>query len=152
MAVESLEASQHGDEPFFLAVGFVKPHLPFVAPKKYWDLYDRGDSSRCRQTTRPAEGRSAVRRHDLGRTAALQRHPEDGPLPTSMALQAHSRLLRRAVSYTDAQIGKRARRARRARSRAITRSSSLWGDHGWKLGEHGMWCKHTNYENDTHAR
>ena len=148
-AIEILESRKGKDEPFFLAVGFLKPHLPFVAPKKYWDLYDpaklpvaeSSDPPKDAPTFAPQFGGELRAYHDI---------PKTGPVPKETARKlVHGYYA--AVSYMDAQVGRRARRARRLRASPTTRSSILWGDHGWHLGDHGMWCKHTNYEKATRA-
>jgi arylsulfatase A-like enzyme len=145
-AVERLAALK--DRPFFLAVGFVKPHLPFVAPKRYWDRYDRDTLSLAKNPFPPAEA-PAFAGSDWGELRAYVGIPKSGPLPDE---QARSLIhgYRAATSFMDAQIG-RLLDALDASGVADRTVIVLWGDHGWKLGEHGMWCKHTNYENDTNA-
>lgn len=139
-----------GDQrPFFLAVGFTRPHLPFVAPKKYWDLYQDRDIAL------PANYRSApknvpdVALHDSGELRAYHGIPKTGPVTDEQArLLLHGYYA--AASYMDAQVG----RVLDALDRLGMRENTvvvLWGDHGWSLGEHGLWCKHTNFENSTRA-
>ena len=138
------------EEPFFLAVGFAKPHLPFVAPKKYWDLYDpaklpvaeSADPPKDAPKFAPQFGGELRRYHDI---------PKSGPMPKEHGPQARSRLLRRRQLHGRAGRP-RARGAGANRASPTTRWSILWGDHGWHLGDHGMWCKHTNYEQATRAR
>lgn len=134
------------DRPFFLAVGFHKPHLPFIAPKKYFDLYDR-------DAIEPASNPYAPR--DAPRYATYNwndlRHyygiPDVGPVSDQQA-----RDLKHAyyacVSFVDAQIGRVLAELERLKLRDRT-IVVLWGDHGWQLGEHGMWDKHSNYETST---
>ena len=143
-AVKALgEISGRRREPFFLAVGFLRPHLPFVAPKRYFDLYDVAKIELAPNRFYP-KGAPPY---------AILRNPEmlvsEGIPPDERARQ-----LRRgyfaAVSYVDAQIGRvldELERLKLAESTIVI----LWGDHGWKLGEHDAWSKLSNCENDTNA-
>ncbi len=135
-------------EPFFLAVGFHKPHLPFIAPKKYFDLYDR---NRIPLATNPFPPRDAPKFatynwNDLRHYYGI---PDVGPVSEEQA-----RDLKHAyyacVSFMDAQVG----RLLKSLDELSLRDNTivvLWGDHGWQLGEHGMWDKHSNFETSTHA-
>lgn len=130
-------------EPFFLAVGFLKPHLPFVAPKKYWDLYERSSFEPPRQQT-PPEGAPTFAPTTWGELRQYSDIPEIGPLSADQQRQLiHG--YHAAVSYMDAQLG-RVLDALDQTGFARNTIVVLWGDHGWHLGDHGMWCKHTNYE------
>jgi arylsulfatase A-like enzyme len=146
-AIEELRRLK--DEPFFLGVGFVKPHLPFNAPKKYWDLYDAGEIRLPSVTALPA-GAPAHALQYLVEWRELRRYagiPAEGPLPEKTALQLiHGYYA--CVSYVDAQIGRVLAELERLGLRDNT-IVVLWGDHGWKLGEYSAWCKHTTYEADT---
>ncbi len=136
------------DRPFFLAVGFLKPHLPFIAPKKYWDLYRRDEIPAAPNPVAP-EGAPKSALPDWGELRAYDGIPRTGPLS-----EAQARLLKHGyyacVSYMDAQLGRVLDELDRLGLRETT-VVVLWGDHGWKLGDHGAWCKHTNFEIDTHA-
>ncbi len=143
-AIRRLErAKEKAGEPFFLAVGFVKPHLPFCAPKKYWDLYDPATLPLAETDTAP-EGAPGYAPSNWGELRQYSDMPETGPVtPETARKLVHG--YRAAVSYMDAQLGKVVAALDRlglAESTVIV----LWGDHGWHLGDHGMWCKHTNYE------
>ncbi len=136
------------DKPFFLAVGFHKPHLPFIAPKKYFDLYDR---EKIAPATNPFPPRDAPKFatynwNDLRHYYGI---PDIGPVSEEQA-----RDLKHAyyacVSFTDAQVGRLLKRLDEFGLRDNT-VVVLWGDHGWQLGEHGMWDKHSNFETSTHA-
>lgn len=142
-----------GKQPFFLGVGFISPHLPFVSPKKYWDLYDR-------DTIPPAPNYylpKAAPRFSLNRLTEFRCHedlvlapdPSEGLLPEPQA-----RLLKHgyyaSVSFLDAQIGRLLDGLTALGLRDKT-TVVLLGDSGWKLGEHGGWGKLTNYEIDTRA-
>ncbi|MFV0443803.1 MAG: sulfatase [Planctomycetaceae bacterium] len=134
---------EHKDEPFFLACGLANPHLPFVAPKTYWDLYDPATIELASNPFPPhnAPGYAAT---SWGEMRAYVGIPAKGPLPDDQARQAiHGYWA--AISYIDTQIGRLLDELDRLKLREKT-VVILWGDHGWQLGEHGFWCKHTNYE------
>jgi iduronate 2-sulfatase len=143
-AVKRLEAAkQKPDEPFFLAVGFLKPHLPFVAPKKFWDLYDPASFKLPALQTAPV-GAPEYAPTTWGELRQYRDMPEQGPLTEKQALHLiHG--YHAATSYMDAQLGK-VLDALDASGLAGNTIIVFWGDHGWHLGDHGMWCKHTNYE------
>ena len=143
-AVKRLQAArQRPDEPFFLAVGFLKPHLPFCAPKKYWDLYDRSSFQLARQTE-PPEGAPSYAPQFGGELRNYKDMPTKGAIPDeTQRTLIHG--YHAAISYMDAQLG-RVITALDETGLAKNTIIVLWGDHGWHLGDHGMWCKHTNYE------
>jgi arylsulfatase A-like enzyme len=143
-AVERL--GQIKDRPFFLAVGFLKPHLPFVAPKKYWDLYDAEEIDLA-DNPFPPEGVPPMAMTSFAELRYYHDAPKKGPVSDEMA----RRLIHgyyACVSYVDAQIGRVLDELERLGLRDNT-IVILWGDHGWHLGDHGLWCKHTNFENAT---
>jgi arylsulfatase A-like enzyme len=146
-AIDRLRAFQKQEQPFFLAVGFVKPHLPFVSPKKYWDLYDPASIPLATNRFRP---RGAPDYAILPGSEMRSYHgiPE-GSIPDDLARQLKHGYYA-AISYTDAQIGRVLDELDRL-GIADNTIVVLWGDHGWKLGEHDAWCKHSNTENDTNA-
>ncbi|MBL8212138.1 MAG: sulfatase, partial [Bryobacterales bacterium] len=148
LAVETLRTLAAKPDPFFLAVGFAKPHLPFVAPKKYWDLYDPAEIKLAANPYRP-KGAPEYALTTSGELRNYQGQPAEGPIPDGLARQLKHGYYA-AASYTDAQIGKLLDELDRSGLRRNT-VIVLWGDHGWKLGEHGEWCKHSNVENDTNA-
>lgn len=147
-AVKRLHALKVKGEPFFLAVGFIKPHLPFVAPKKYWDLYDPTKIPGPAIDHLP-EGAPAFAGHDNGELHGYSNVPKGNPIPEDFA-----RTLRHGyyacISYTDAQVG-RLLDALDEEGLANNTVIVLWGDHGWQLGDHGLWHKHTNFELATRA-
>jgi iduronate 2-sulfatase len=136
-------AAQAPGQPFFLAVGFIKPHLPFCAPKKYWDLYDR-DSFVLPERQVPPEGAPAFAPTYWGELRQYSGIPKKGNLPDELQ-RTLTHGYHAATSYADAQIG-RLLDALDESGLAENTVIVLWGDHGWHLGDHGMWCKHTNYE------
>jgi len=136
------------DKPFFLAVGFMKPHLPFNAPKKYWDLYRRSEIDLADNPFLP-KGSPSYAASNWGELRKYVGMPRKGLMPDDDARKLiHGYYA--CVSYMDAQVG----RVLAELDRLDLRDSTvviLWGDHGWKLGDHGEWCKHTNWEIDTHV-
>lgn len=133
------------DQPFFLAVGFVNPHLPFVAPQKYWDLYDRASLQLADNPHAPKD----APRFALTNWGELRKYhdiPPSGPLSREQALNMKHGYFA-AISYVDAQVGRLLDELERLHLADKT-IIIFWGDHGWKLGEHGAWCKHTNFELD----
>ncbi len=147
-AIEELRRLKAAGRPFFMAMGFYKPHLPFNAPKKYWDLYRREDIKLADNPFLPADCPSYAP-SNWGELRNYVGIPKDGPLSDDLARTLiHAYFA--CVSYTDAQIGRLLDELDRLDLRKNT-IVILWGDHGWKLGEHSMWCKHTNFELDTHV-
>lgn len=142
-AVRRIESLAKRSEPFFLAVGFVKPHLGFVAPKKYWDLYDPAEIPRPATEKLPEDVAEFVG-HTNGELHAYPGVPKENPLPADFAAKLRHGYYA-CISYTDAQIG-RLLDALDAAGAADNTIIVLWGDHGWQLGDHGLWHKHTNFE------
>ncbi|MBN2307350.1 MAG: sulfatase [Candidatus Hydrogenedentes bacterium] len=145
-AIEALREAK--DKPFFLGVGFLKPHLPFVAPKRYWDLYRREELSLADNPFAPKN----APHYALSNWGELRHYygmPKKGPVTDEQA-RALIHGYYACASYTDAQIGRVIDELDRLGLRDNT-VIVVWGDHGWQLGEHGMWCKHTNFETSVHA-
>ncbi len=147
LAVSTLRELSEKPEPFFLAIGLVKPHLPLVAPKKYWDFYDPAtiqlapNKFRAKDSPDYAVLPGAELRNYDGIPA--------GPIPDDLARQLKHGYYA-SISYMDAQLGRVLAELDRLDLRKNT-IVILWGDHGWKLGEHDAWCKHSTTENDTNA-
>ncbi len=136
------------DKPFFLALGFLKPHLPFNAPKKYWDMYKREEIDLADNPFRP-KGAPDAALHNWGELRNYAAIPPKGPLDDEMARTLiHGYYA--CVSYTDAQIGRVLEQLDKL-GLAQNTVVILWGDHGWNLGEHGLWCKHCNFETSLHS-
>jgi iduronate 2-sulfatase len=136
------------DRPFFLAVGYHKPHLPFVAPKRYFDLYDR-ESIRLADNPNPPEDVPRCAMYNWNDMRHYYGVPKVGPMPDEQARDLiHAYYA--CVTYVDAQIG---RLLAELDKLGLSENTIvvLWGDHGWQLGEHGMWDKHSNFETSTHA-
>lgn len=147
LAVATLKELSAKPEPFFLAVGFIKPHLPFVAPKKYWDIYDSASIQLAANPFRPKDAPDYAILPG-GELRTYHGIPE-GSIPADLARQLKHGYYA-AISYTDAQVGKVLDELDRL-GLSKTTIVILWGDHGWKLGEHDAWCKHSNCENDANA-
>ncbi len=142
-AVARLRAAKQTGAPFFMAVGFLKPHLPFNAPKKYWDLYDRAAIPLAERRT-PPDGAPDFAPQFGGELRQYRDIPKKGDLPDDLQRTLiHGYYA--ATSYMDAQLG-RVLSALDETGLAANTIIVVWGDHGWHLGDHGMWCKHTNYE------
>ncbi len=146
-AVRRLQlAKASTDKPFFMAVGFLKPHLPFCAPKKYWDLYDR-NAIRLPAVKSAPEGAPEFAPQYGGELRQYKNIPQKGPIDDDLTRTLiHGYYA--ATSYMDAQLG-RVMDALAENGHAENTIIVLWGDHGWHLGDHGMWCKHTNYQEAT---
>ena len=149
-ALDAMRRLAKQDEPFFLAAGFVRPHLPFVVPRKYWDLYDREKISLAQNKKLP-DGAPAFAMNTMYELRDYMDFA-DAPDPRDGSLsEDHQRELKHgyyaSVSLIDAQVG-RLLDELDALGLAENTIVVLWGDHGWKLGDHNSWCKQTNYEID----
>ncbi len=142
-------AADGKDEPFFFAVGLTKPHLPFVAPRKYWDLYQREDFAMPDNLAIPPGYPTYAANQTAGE---MKRYTDyEGKMPTDFSDEMNRRLLHgyaACVSYMDANIGVVLDTLAET---GLDKNTIVvfWGDHGWKLGDHSSWCKHTNFECDT---
>ncbi|ANW96626.1 iduronate-2-sulfatase [Wenyingzhuangia fucanilytica] len=131
------------NKPFFLGMGMKKPHLDWLAPKKYWDMYNPEDIQLASQTTGPENG-AAMGLHPSFELRARYGIPKKGPIDDEMARTLKHAYLA-CVSYIDAQIGKMINALDEAGIRDNT-IIIVWSDHGWHLGDMGIWGKATNYE------
>lgn len=154
-AVKFLNDNQ-SDRPFFLAVGFKKPHLPFCAPQKYWELYERQNIPLAAFRKRAA-GSPAFAYHNCGELQSYSDIPsiisfsdiDNVKIPDDKARELiHGYYA--CISYMDAQVGKVLDALEKSGEMNNT-IIVLWGDHGWHLGDHGLWNKHTNFEQATHV-
>jgi len=136
-------AREKPSQPLFLALGFCKPHLPFCAPKKYWDLYDR-DNLPVSAVREPPRGAPAYAAKTLGELNQYKPVPQKPPLSEDLERTLiHGYYA--SMSYMDAQVGRVLNELDRLELSDNT-LIVLWGDHGYHLGDHGAWTKHTNYE------
>jgi iduronate 2-sulfatase len=144
--IRRLQAAKTRDQPFFIAAGFARPHLPFSVPKRYWGLYDPAALPMPTIEDPPADS-ARIGQKRGGEICNYF------PAPNHGEAQAFSPELKRnlihgyyaSVSYVDAQIGKVLNELDRL-GLAENTIIVLWGDHGFHLGDLGVWTKHTNYE------
>ncbi len=143
-AISYLQRFQSTGEAFFLAVGYMKPHLPFVAPQKYWDMYNYDEIDLADNPFSPLNAPEECIHswHELRQYYGI---PETGPLSNEMARTLiHGYYA--CTSFIDEQIGLLLDELENLGLSDNT-IVLLWGDHGWNLGEHGLWCKHVNFRN-----
>jgi iduronate 2-sulfatase len=141
VAMEQIDALSKSEKPFFLAVGILRPHLPFGAPKKYLDLYQDVELPPIAHPSKP-DGRTTWHRSgEFMKYDSWGRDPRNDP---DFATEVR-RHYAACVSYADAQVGKLLSRLKAA-GKSENTIVVLWGDHGWHLGEHGIWGKHALFE------
>ncbi|WP_096427381.1 sulfatase [Labilibaculum antarcticum] len=134
------------EKPFFLAVGIIKPHLPFGAPKSYFDLYEGVKFPSIEHPQKP-EGKTTW--HSSGEFMNYNRWGKDPNKDMAFADEVR-RHYAACVSYADAQVGKILEELKRTGADKNT-IVVLWGDHGWHLGEHAIWGKHSLFEESLHS-
>ncbi|VGO13292.1 Choline-sulfatase [Pontiella desulfatans] len=146
--IERLKKYKQSGEPFFLSLGFTKPHLPCNAPSRYWDLYDPNVFRLTERDTPPDGAPAYASKNPKGEIANYF------PVPEATGVGKDKELARTLIhayfaslSYMDAQLGKVIDELDRL-GMADDTVIMLWGDHGWHFGDHGTWTKHTNYEQD----
>ena len=153
LALKTLSRISKREEPFYMALGFFRPHLPFAVPKKYWDLYDLNSIPMANNPFIPINSpvmsmNSMYELRGYNGFSHLQ-HPTINVIGEDTA-----RILKHgyyaSVSYVDAQIGKLIQHLKDLDIYDQT-IIIIWGDHGWKLGEHNSWCKQSNYNIDIHV-
>lgn len=151
-SVKMIQQLANKEKPFFIAVGFKKPHLPFVSPKKYWDLYERENMELSGWQKAPTDAPDFAM-HSWGE---LKSYTDIKPAIQSNGILSEEKQRElihgymATVSYTDAQIGKL---LQELENQGVAENTIivLWGDHGWHLGDHGIWCKHSNFEQATRS-
>ena len=143
-------------KPFFLAVGFKKPHLPFVAPSKYWNLYSR-DEFKVASYQKKSKNPVAPAYHNSSELRSYDGIPDFDSYSSDpkkhLPVEKQKELIHgyyACASFADAQVGKLLEELKKLGLDKDT-VVVLWGDHGWHLGDHGLWCKHTNFEQATRA-
>ena len=149
MAIEKLANFKTSDKPFFMAVGYKKPHLPFNAPKKYWDMYNADEIEPAKNPYHP-ENVSQYFDYNFGELRNYYGIPEGNTAFSDTLNKTLKHGYYACVSYIDAQIG-RLLEGLKANGLDNNTIVIIWGDHGWKLGEHNMWCKHTQFQIDNHV-
>ena len=156
-AKKQIIALSKENKPFFMAVGLHKPHLPFVAPKKYWDLYNRADMPLAEFQEHSKNGPEIA----YHRSGELRNYTDIPEFATFNEPGNYVRLKKEkqqeliqgyyaSVSYTDANVGILLHTLDSLGTLNNT-IIVLWGDHGWHLGDHDLWEKHTNFEQATRA-
>ncbi|MCK5782436.1 MAG: sulfatase-like hydrolase/transferase [Flavobacteriales bacterium] len=153
--IELLKEAAKSDKPFFLAVGFKRPHLPFVAPTKYWDMYDESKVPMA-AFQQKVKGGVDVAYHNSPELGSYQipgytYKLVDGVV--ELPEQQQRKLIHgyyAATSYVDAQVGKLMAELKK---QGLDKNTIviLWGDHGWHLGDHKLWNKHSNFEQATRS-
>ena len=151
-AVNQINKLADNNDPFFIAVGFQKPHLPFVAPKKYWDMYDRSQVQLAGYQ-KWARGTVKLVYNNNGEMRSYTDIPESFDQNGLINIDKQRELIHgyyACVSYIDAQVGKIIKAVKENNLLENT-TIVLWGDHGWHLGDHGQWAKHSNFEQATRS-
>ena len=138
-------ADEAPDDPLLLSVGYVKPHLPFNAPKKYFDLYDRDALPDLRYPTDEGVPDEARASYELGGDSYAGSPAANDGLVEDETARDLTHAYYACVSYVDAQVG-RLLDALDETGLADDTVIVLWGDHGFHLGEQQVWGKHVNYE------
>lgn len=148
--IQQMRAAKDSDQPHFFTAGFSKPHLPFVAPQKYWDLYNEEDLFLPSNYTFFPKNAPSSANSTWGELRNMYDDiPSEGPVSDEMALKLiHGYLA--CVSYTDDMIGMLLDELESLEMLDDT-IIILWGDHGFQLGDHTLWCKHTLFETSMHA-
>ncbi len=148
LAITKLKELKNKSQPFFMGVGFFKPHLPFNAPKKYWDLYDRDSIPVALNTDIP----ESINYKILHNSNEFNRYilSDEKVNLKQQASEAYSKKLKHgyyaSVSYIDHQIGKLLDELDALGLKENT-IIIVWVDHGWHLGEQQVWGKHTLFDN-----
>ena len=154
-SIELLKKASAQDKPFFLAIGFKRPHLPFSAPTKYWDMYDESKVPLALYQEKAVDGFNRayqpswelssykVPGYEYKNVDGIIRIPEKQQRELIHGYYA-------ATTYVDAQLGKVMDELKK---QGLDKNTIviIWGDHGWHLGDHGMWNKHTNFEQATRS-
>ncbi|MEG3660142.1 sulfatase [Arenibacter palladensis] len=145
-AIRNLDHFKKNGKPFFLAVGFKKPHLPFSAPKKYWDLYDPNMFNAISHKEKPTDSPDLAF-HDSQELRGYVDIPNNGTIDRDKERKLWQGYYA-CVTYVDAQLGKI---MKSIKDLGLDKNTIvvLWGDHGYHLGEQDLWCKSTNFELDS---
>ena len=146
-AINKLKALKNENKSFFMAIGYVSPHLPFIQPKKYWDMYDH-DAIKLADNSFQPKNSPDIAIEAQHNSAEMRKNyldiPENGQLDDSLARNLiHGYYA--SVTYMDALIGELIKELDDLGLRENT-TIVFWSDHGYFLGEHGFWCKHSTFE------
>ncbi|MCK0159895.1 sulfatase [Allomuricauda sp. F6463D] len=151
LAKRTLDRLSKMDKPFYMGLGYFRPHLPFAVPKKYWDLYDPNEIPLPTNPDMP-EGAPL---HSMNSMYELRHYDGFGhiahPTEPNNIGEDTTRILRQgyyaSVSYVDALLGDLVAHLKKLDIYDNT-IIVVWGDHGWKLGDHNSWGKMTNFNID----
>ncbi|MFT6059594.1 MAG: iduronate 2-sulfatase [Lentimonas sp.] len=145
-AIAQLSQLANAEQPFFLAVGLIRPHLPFGAPKKYLDLYADVELPPIPHPQKPSHQTTW---HGSGEFMQYNRGQRD-PRTDAEFADTVRRHYAACVSYADVQVGKILDQLK-STGQADNTITLIWGDHGWHLGEHSIWGKHALFEESLHS-
>ena len=134
----------HATQPLFLGVGFHRPHMPFIAPKHYWDLYDPAQIKLAPNPFLPNDA-PAFASNDASELRRYKGVAKTGPPVTDEEARTLIQGYYASISYVDTLVGKLLAELDRLKLRENT-IIVLWGDHGYQLGEHATWNKRTDWE------
>jgi len=151
LAKKTLSRLAEMDQPFFMGLGYFRPHLPFAVPKKYWDLYDPAEIPVAVNPNVP-EGAPGFTMNSMYELRGYDGFHHIGHPQTAYQINPDTaRILKHgyyaSVSYVDALLGNLINHMKELGIYENT-IIILWGDHGWKLGDHNSWGKMTNYNID----
>ncbi|MEM9329103.1 MAG: sulfatase, partial [Bacteroidota bacterium] len=156
-AIEDLKRLSQGNQPFFLAVGFERPHLPYTAPKRYWDLYNRDEIQLADYQQRAIDdldfaytNSGSIKSYTDEEGNFIYRKLGDGALLTDHEQRKLIHGYKASVSYIDVQVGKIIQQLEELQLRDHT-IVVIWGDHGYHMYDHSIWGKSTNFEQATRS-
>ncbi|MFW5682881.1 MAG: sulfatase, partial [Phycisphaeraceae bacterium] len=144
--IEQMRQQQEAGEPFMLAAGFYRPHLPFIAPQRDWDRYP-AESIELPTSGIPKGAEPAA--HNWGELRSYGDIPRKGPVSDEKAVELVRGYLA-SVTHVDREIG-RVLDALDEMGIADDTIVVLFGDHGWFLRDHGLWCKHSTFHDALHV-
>lgn len=145
-AIHRLKILKDENKPFFMAIGYVAPHLPFIQPKKYWDLYDHNAIELADNTYQPKNSPN-IAIESQHNSAELRKNYLDIPKEGNFDDELSRNMIHgyyASVSYMDALIGELIQSLDDLGLRENT-TIVFWSDHGYFLGEHGFWTKHSTF-------
>lgn len=145
--IRDLKKLKNSNKPFFLTAGFITPHLPFNAPKKYWDLYDRNTIKQPKNYNYIPKNAPKVSINNWGEMRTYSNIPKKGQVSDTLAIDLiHGYYA--TITYTDALVGKI---LNQLKAQELDKNTIviLVADHGYNLQEHTQWCKFTNYNTST---
>ena len=150
------EYKPESNEPFFLAVGFKRPHLPFTAPKKYWDMYNPS-KFKIAEFQQNSKNGPSIAYHSSGELRSYITPEISYEISKKNRVKLSDEFQKDLIhgyyastSFIDAQIGKIVDKLKETGLHKNT-IIVIWGDHGWHLGDHGLWNKHSNFEQATRS-